>query len=86
VALKTLLEKGASTMPFQIAGIYAQRNDANATFEWLDRAWTSRDAGIQYLFFDPFILRYKDDPRFTAFCHKVGLPAPAEKSAAQPPT
>jgi hypothetical protein len=34
------------------------------TFEWLDRAWNNRDSGIQYLLFDPFILRYKDDPRF----------------------
>ena len=27
-----------------------------------------------YLLYDPFILRYKDDPRFAAFCKKVGLP------------
>jgi hypothetical protein len=30
------------------------------------------------LLFDPFILRYQDDPRFAAFCRKVGLPTPAE--------
>jgi hypothetical protein len=29
---------------------------------------------------DPFILRYKDDPRFAAFCRKVGLPVPGEAS------
>jgi hypothetical protein len=34
--------------------------------------------GIQYLLSDPFIPRYKDDPRFAAFCKKVGLPTPAE--------
>jgi hypothetical protein len=33
------------------------------------------------LLFDPFILRYKDDPRFAAFCRKVGLPVPGETSA-----
>jgi hypothetical protein len=42
------------------------RGDATATFEWLDRAWSTRDAGIAGLLYDPFILRYKDDPRFAA--------------------
>jgi TolB-like protein/Tfp pilus assembly protein PilF len=75
-ALKLLLEKDAGIAPFQIADVYALRNDAKGTFEWLDRAWSSRDPGIQMLLYDPFILRYKDDPRFAAFCRKVGLPAP----------
>jgi hypothetical protein len=30
---------------------------------------------------DDFILRYKDDPRFAAFCRKVGLPAPGKTPA-----
>jgi TolB-like protein/Tfp pilus assembly protein PilF len=80
-ALKTLIEKYANSTAYQIAEVYAMRNDAKATFEWLDRAWSNRDAGIQYLLFDPFILRYKDDPRFAAFCRKVGLPVPGDTSA-----
>jgi len=39
-------------------------------------AWSNRDTGITYLVYDPFILRYKEDPRFVAFCRKVGLPVP----------
>jgi TolB-like protein/Tfp pilus assembly protein PilF len=77
-ALKTLIDKWAGAAPYQIAEVYALRNDAKETFAWLDRAWSSRDPGIQSLLFDPFILRYKDDPRFAAFCKKVGLPTPAE--------
>ena len=77
-ALRTLIERQANNSAYQIAEVYALRNDAKATFEWLDRAWTNRDAGIQYLLFDPFILRYRDDPRFAAFCRKVGLPVPGE--------
>ncbi len=77
-ALSTLIEKDANIDAYQIAEVYALRNDENATFEWLDRAWSNRDSGIQYLLFDPFILRYKDDPRFAAFCRKVGLPVPGE--------
>ncbi len=80
-ALQTLIEKDASVEPYQIAQVYALRRDATATFEWLDRAWTSRDAGITYLRFDPFILIYEDDPRFAAFCRKVGLPVPVERPA-----
>jgi TolB-like protein/Flp pilus assembly protein TadD len=80
-ALRTLIEKDAGIAPYQIAQVYALRNDAKATFEWLDRAWSSRDAGITYLLYDPFILRYKDDPRFAAFCRKVGLPVPGEAAA-----
>jgi serine/threonine protein kinase/Tfp pilus assembly protein PilF len=78
-SLLTLIEKDASVEPYQIAQVYALRHDAKATFEWLDRAWTSRDPGISYLLFDPFILLYKDDPRFAAFCRKAGLPLPGER-------
>jgi TolB-like protein/Tfp pilus assembly protein PilF len=80
-ALKTLIERDPGSAPYQIAEVYALRNDANAAFEWLDRAWNSRDAGVTDLLYDPFILRYKDDPRFAAFCRKVGLPVPGEAYA-----
>jgi tetratricopeptide (TPR) repeat protein len=76
-ALRTLIDRQGNNSAYQIAEVYALRNDAKATFDWLDRAWENRDGGIQYLLFDPFILRYNDDPRFAAFCRKVGLPVPA---------
>jgi Tfp pilus assembly protein PilF len=73
-ALQTQIETDAAAGAFQIAQTYALRNNADKTFEWLDRAWSNRDAGVSYLLFDPFILRFRDDPRFVAFCKKVGLP------------
>ena len=79
-ALATLIAKEGDNSAYQIAEVYALRNDANKTFEWLDRAWINRDGGIPELLFDPFILRYKDDPRFAAFCRKVGLPVPGGTS------
>jgi len=75
-ALRTLIENDAGSSAFEIAQVYALRNDADATFAWLDRALSNRDAGIASLLYDPFILRYKDDPRFAEFCRKVGLPVP----------
>ena len=58
----------------QIAQVYALRRDADNTFKWLDLALANRDPGIQFLLYDPFILRYKDDPRFAAFESKICLP------------
>ena len=78
LALKNLLDKGASWDPYDVAQIYAMRNDADKTFEWLDRAWTYRDPSIHYLPYDPFIRRYKDDPRFIGYSRKVGLPVPGD--------
>ncbi|MBV8340966.1 MAG: hypothetical protein JO173_01170 [Gammaproteobacteria bacterium] len=80
-ALKTLIDKDATVSAYQVAEVYALRKDADKTFEWLERAWTNRDPGITSLLNDPFILRYKDDPRFAAFCRKVGLPLPGEAAA-----
>ncbi|MEO7050056.1 MAG: tetratricopeptide repeat protein [Rhodanobacter sp.] len=73
-ALKALIDKWADDAPYQIAQVYALRGDPVNTFKWLDRASAVRDPGIGYLLYDPFILRYRHDPRFLAFCRKVGLP------------
>jgi TolB-like protein/Tfp pilus assembly protein PilF len=77
-ALKALIEKYAKNGAYGIASIYAFRNDADQTFAWLDRAWSNHDSDIGGLLSDPFILRYRNDPRFAAFCRKVGLPVPKE--------
>jgi TolB-like protein/Flp pilus assembly protein TadD len=75
-ALQSLIQKDAESAAYQIAEVQALRKDPDHAFAWLDRAWASHDAGIQYLLYDPFLLRYKTDPRFAGFCRKVGLPVP----------
>jgi TolB-like protein/Flp pilus assembly protein TadD len=80
-SLRTLIEKDAGLAAYQIAEVYALRGDATGTFAWLDRAWSNRDPGIAYLLYDFPILRYRDDPRFAAFCRKVGLPTPGQAPA-----
>jgi hypothetical protein len=52
----------------------ALANDAEATFEWLDRAWSNRDPGISFLLYDPFI-------RATRTIR--GLPPSGARSASQ---
>ncbi|HVX04283.1 MAG TPA: hypothetical protein VHA71_04090 [Rhodanobacteraceae bacterium] len=80
-ALKKLIASIAQSGPYQIAEIYALRSDPDDMFKWLDRAWTNRDPGVTYLLNDPFILRYQHDPRFAAFCRKVGLPTTTDAVA-----
>jgi TolB-like protein len=84
-ALDNLIEKHADESAYQIAQAFAMRKDADKTFEWLERALSNRDGGLELLLLDPFTLRYKDDPRFAAFCRKVGLPVPGEAPAPKPP-
>jgi TolB-like protein/Flp pilus assembly protein TadD len=80
-ALKALIDKYADVTPYSIAEVYAIRNDPDKTFEWLEHARHTHDLGVTNLLGDPLILRFKDDPRFAAFCQKVGLPAPGEGRA-----
>jgi TolB-like protein/Tfp pilus assembly protein PilF len=75
-ALKTLIDRDTDISSYQIAQVYALRHDADNAFVWLDRAWNNRDVGVGFLLYDPFIGRYREDPRFAAFCRKVGLPVP----------
>ena len=82
-AVNSLIEKSADGSAYQIAEVYGLRKDPDNMFTWLDRAWDTRDSGIGRLLSDPFILRYRDDPRFAAFCKKVGLPATTGAKAMQ---
>ena len=80
-ALQTLIAKNGDNAPYQIAEVYALRRDPDDMFQWLDRAWAARDSGVRQLLYDPFILRYRNDPRFAAFCKKIGLPATTDAVA-----
>jgi TolB-like protein/Flp pilus assembly protein TadD len=80
-ALQALIDKDAKLAAYPIAEVYALRRDADKTFEWLDRTWANRDPGITSLLTDPFLLRYRDDPRFAVFCKKVGFPHATEAKA-----
>jgi tetratricopeptide (TPR) repeat protein len=81
VALQRAIAQYADTSPYLIAQAYAVRRDPDAVFTWLDRAWASHDAAINNLLWDPIVLRYRDDPRFAAFCRKVGLPTTTDAVA-----
>ena len=83
-ALQKLINENAASGPFQIAAVYGLRNEPDKMFEWLDRAYTERDSGLTQLLVTPFILNYKDDPCFAAFCQKLNVQFPPPASAAKP--
>ena len=80
-ALPKVIAGQAGYAAYQIAEIYALRRDPDDMFKWLERANQNRDPGITLLLTDPPVLRYKNDPRFAAFCKKVGLPVTTDAKA-----
>jgi TolB-like protein len=81
-ALRTLVEQRGDQDAYLIAIAYAQRGDADRTFAWLDRTDAAHDAQIKRdLLLNPFLLRFRDDPRLAAFAAGIGLPSPAGSEA-----
>lgn len=72
-ALQSLIRDHGSDAPTQIAGIYAQRDDREALFHWLDVARRSGDPGIVEIRYMPFVARYSDDPRFKAILSDLDI-------------
>ncbi|HET7929933.1 MAG TPA: hypothetical protein VFL63_00890 [Rhodanobacteraceae bacterium] len=67
--------------PYELASLYALRGDVDGTVKWLDRTWANRDVSILKVLYDPAMLQFRDDPKFIAFCKKIGLPPPSESEA-----
>lgn len=82
-ALRIVIDQHAGDGAYQIAEIYALRKQPDLMFQWLERAHANGDPGVSNLLTDPFLLAYRNDPRFVAFCSKVGLPAPPEAQGAE---
>jgi TolB-like protein/Flp pilus assembly protein TadD len=70
-ALQKLIDENAVSGPFQIATVYGLRKEPDKMFDWLERAYTEHDPGLTQLLGTPFILNYRDDPRFAALCQKL---------------
>ncbi len=67
--------------PYDLASLYALRGDVENTVEWLDRTWARRDVSILAMMYDPMMLQFRNQPKFIAFCKKIGLPPPSESEA-----
>jgi len=72
-ALARLIESSADTAAYQIAEVYAYREEKDRAFEWLERARRQRDSGLVGLRSDPFLRHLERDPRWSVFVRKMGL-------------
>ncbi len=59
---------------FPIAEIYAFRGEADPAFEWLELAYTQRDADLVGMKGNPLLKNIEGDPRYRVFMRKMGLP------------
>jgi tetratricopeptide (TPR) repeat protein len=72
-ALSELIAKYHAGSAYQIAEIYAFRNQSDEAFEWLDRAYEQRDSGLIETKVEPLLKSLHSDPRFAAFLKKLNL-------------
>ena len=73
-ALSELIAKYHASGAYQIALVYAFRNQSDKAFEWLDRAYSQRDGGLTETKVDPLLKSLHNDPRFAALLKKLNLP------------
>lgn len=73
-ALAEFIAKHQAEGAFQIAEIYAFRGETDRAFEWLERAYAQRDAGLTEMKGDFFLKSLERDPRYIAFLKKMRLP------------
>jgi TolB-like protein/DNA-binding winged helix-turn-helix (wHTH) protein/Tfp pilus assembly protein PilF len=73
-ALRELKMKYHASNAFEIAAIYAFRNQTDEAFEWLDRAYAQRDPSMMSTKVQPLLNSLHNDPRFAALLKKLNLP------------
>jgi len=59
---------------YRIAEVYAFRNQSDEAFEWLDRAYGQRNAGLILAKVDPLLKSLRHDPRYAALLKKLNFP------------
>ena len=80
-ALRDVIAHDGDIMPLRIADVFAYRGERDQAIAWLAKAVRLHTPDVQELLTHPFLLRYRNDPRFVALREKLGLPAPTEAPA-----
>ena len=58
---------------YQVALIHAARKETEKTFEWLNRAYRHRDAGMLWIKGEPLLKDVRNDPRFQVLLRQMHL-------------
>jgi tetratricopeptide (TPR) repeat protein/TolB-like protein len=72
--LDRMMEQHRQDAAYQVAELLAFRGDVDGSFEWLDRAYRQRDAGMSELKGNYFLGNLRDDARWLELLEKLGLP------------
>ena len=72
-ALSDLIQRFDWTAAYQIAEVYADREDLDKAFEWLERARAQRDPGMMFTAHDPILRPLRDDPRWRELLAQLRL-------------
>ncbi|MEK7315295.1 MAG: protein kinase [Candidatus Eisenbacteria bacterium] len=72
-ALRELIEKYAEDSAYQIAEVFAVREEADPAFKWLDRAYAQRDSGLAEMKTSGRFRSLHGDPRWGVFLRKLGF-------------
>ena len=73
-ALRALIDESAESAAYQVAVVHAVRREADAAFEWLERARAQRDSGLAFMRAHRHFRSLHGDPRWRAFLEKMGFP------------
>jgi TolB-like protein/Tfp pilus assembly protein PilF len=71
-ALRELIKRYATAgSDLQIAQAYGYRGEVDPAFEWLERAYAQRDAGLWMTKVNPLLQNLRTDPRWQSFLEKL---------------
>ncbi len=74
-ALRILEEaRGSAIDLLRVAYVYAALGDADAAFEWLERAYEERDFLLSFFLTNPVFARLHSDPRFQDLLRRMNYP------------
>jgi tetratricopeptide (TPR) repeat protein len=73
-ALNKLIATHQDDCAYQIAEVYAYRQETDKAFKWLDRAFQQRDPGVPEFKSNPLMRSLRGDPRYVELLKKMRFP------------
>ena len=72
-AMQEMIDKYAEVASYNVAFMFAYREEPDHAFEWLEIALDTHDAGISQINTEPKIANLHADPRWEPFLERIGL-------------
>ncbi len=66
--------KSGNVSPLYIAEVYSTLGERDQAFEWLEKAYQSRDDELGWILIDPSLDNIRSDPRYADLLRRMGLP------------